>query len=124
MEGDDEQRLLGAGAARGERERAGDRLHAHHEQDVVERAADVERVEEEPERREAQHPAGRLPCDDLAQVAPRHAQDRDAALEVLPERLDPPRDERDQDDERDREDGHGEDQQLRVRRPERDLECR
>ena len=45
-------------------------------------------------------------ANDLAQVAARVAQDRDALLEVLPERLDPPREDGDQDDERDRE--HGE----------------
>ena len=72
----DEQRLLGAGAAGRERQRRRDRLHGHQQADVLERAADVERLEEEPEGREARQPADELPRRDLAQVLARGPQDR------------------------------------------------
>ena len=122
VERDDEQRLLGAGAARRERKRAGHRLHAHHQQHIVERSADPEGVEEQPERREAQHPPGRLPGDDLAQVPARLAEDRHALLQVSPERLHPAGEDRDQADDADPGDRDRQQQHLRVRGPVGDLE--
>ena len=54
-----QQRLLHARAARRERHERGDRVDAEHEQHVADRAADVERLEQEPERREAEQPSRR-----------------------------------------------------------------
>ena len=56
-----QQRLLDAGAAGGEREHRGDHLHGEHEQRVAHRAADVEGVQQRPVGEEARHPAGQLP---------------------------------------------------------------
>ena len=87
----DQQRLLHAGALGRERHRRRDRVHAEHQQHVLHRAADVERLEQEPERGEAEQPAGELDREDLAEVAPAVEQDRQALAHARPERLQPDR---------------------------------
>ena len=67
--------------------RAGDLVDAEHEQHVLHRAADAERVEQEPEGREAAHPRRRLPGGDLAQVAGTVVEDRHALADARPEGL-------------------------------------
>ncbi len=84
----DEQRLLHAGAAGGERHERRDGVDAEHEQDVAHRSADPERVEQEPERRAAQQPAGELDEPDLAHVPAPVEQDGEALAHVQPERDD------------------------------------
>ena len=73
------------GAPRGEGDDVGDRLDAHHQQDVAEGATDAEGLEEEPEGAEATEPADPLPGGDLAQVAARLEEDRDALFDPVPE---------------------------------------
>ena len=97
----DQQRLLDAGAARGEGHERGDRVDAEHEQDVRDRAADVERLEQEPERREAQHPRAELDEEDLAEVAAAVAQDHQALAHARPERPHARRQEREGDERQD-----------------------
>jgi hypothetical protein len=70
--------LLHARAARRERHDGRHRVHAEDEQHVLHRPADAERLEQEPERREAAQPAGELDEPHLAQVAPAVAEDREA----------------------------------------------
>ena len=65
-----QQRLLHARAAGRERHQRGDRVDAEHEQHVADRPADVERLEQAPERGEAAQPARELDEPDLAEVAP------------------------------------------------------
>src|SRR5215211_4282211 len=76
-----EEGLLRTHTPRRERERACDRLHAHHQQHVLEGPADVEGIEEEPERGEAKQPADELPDHDPARVAGGLAEDHEAPLE-------------------------------------------
>ena len=54
-----QQRLLHARAAGGERHERGDGVDAEHEQHVAHRAADVERLQQHPEREEAEAPSRR-----------------------------------------------------------------
>ena len=72
----DEQRLLHPGPARCERHGRGHDVDAEHEQDVAYRAADVEGLQQQEERREAEQPADELDGEDLAEVAPPVEEDR------------------------------------------------
>ena len=83
-----QQRLLGAGAARREGDDRRDRLHAHHQHHVADRAGDPEHLEEEPEGGEATAPADPLPGGDLAQVAARLGEDDEALPDPGPEAAD------------------------------------
>src|SRR4051812_29789414 len=81
----DEQRLLHAGAAGGEGHGGGHRVDAEHQQHVAHRAADVERVEDPPERGKAEHPPRQLDQEHLAHVAPAVEEDRQPLLDPGPE---------------------------------------
>jgi hypothetical protein len=122
MQGRHQQRLLGAGAARREGDDVGDRLHAHHQQDVAGRAADAERLEEEPEGGEAEQPADALPGRDLAQVAGRRAEDDDPLFDPVPEAAHAVRPEVDRDRDRQQQRPGDDREDLRVFGPEGELE--
>src|SRR5215211_8346073 len=116
-----EEGLLRADTTWRERERACDRLHAHHQQYVFERPADVEGIEEEPERGEAKQPADELPGRDPARVAGGLAEDHKAQLEPPPERLDTAREDREQSQPPDSEHREQEQQDLGMSGPIADL---
>src|SRR5215211_3801769 len=117
-----EEDLLGADTSWRERERARYRLHAHHQQHVFEGPADVEGIEEEPERGEAKQPADELPGRDPARVAGGLAEDHKAQLEPPPERLDTAREDREQSQPPDSEHREQEQQDLGMSGPIADLE--
>ena len=112
VQGRDQQRLLGAGAARGEGDDVGDRLHAHHQHHVADRAADPEGLEEEPEGGEAEEPADPLPGGDLAQVAARLGEDHHALPDPGPEAAHAVGEQVDAD--RDRQQGHADGDRRRA----------
>ena len=80
-----EQRLRHPRPLGRERHRCGHRVHPEHQQHVPHRAAYAERLEQHPERREAEDPARELHGEHVAQVAAPVAQDREALLDAIPE---------------------------------------
>src|SRR5919204_188348 len=84
------------------------------EQHVLHRAADVERLEQEPEGREAEQPPHELDDPHLAEVAVAVAQDREPLPHPLPERAHLAREQREADEPAHGQEGQQEQRELQV----------
>ena len=109
-----QQRLLDARPTWRERHGGRDSVHAQHQQHVLHRPADVERLEQEPERGEPAQPARELDQPDLAQVAAAIVEDRQPLLHPRPERPHAGRQDRHRGQRQDGQCGNREQRELRV----------
>ena len=113
-EREDQDRLLRAGAARREREHRREPADDEHRERRLGGRVDVEGAQEEERRGDTGDPARRLPGDDLAEVHPPVAEDREAEGDLLLEVLHVPRRPGDEEDEPAEEDAPEEEGEPRV----------